>query len=168
MHRRRRRRPLIAAAATTRELTGANRGAVPLQKLGPHQHLGEKEWFSPPRPGSFLLRRNSCSFSFTSVLAMAPGVGGQHESGERDRDGGGSRTGALGSGGLGRRRPTLFAFLFVPQQQQLLLQTVLLLLLVPLLLQLPLLLHLLLPLGRQQLLLLLKQNIHNVVYIYFF
>lgn len=48
----------------------------------PHQHFGEKEWFSPPMPGSFLLRRNSCSFSFTSVLAMAPSEGGR-EGGQR-------------------------------------------------------------------------------------
>lgn len=43
-----------------------------LASSNPHQHFGEKEWFKPPGPGSFLLRRNSCSFSFTSVLAMAP------------------------------------------------------------------------------------------------
>lgn len=69
---------------------------VRLQKLGSHQHLGEKEWFSPPMPGSFLLRRNSCSFSFTSVLAMAPGGRG-HKSGECNRTRR-SRTRAWGRG----------------------------------------------------------------------
>lgn len=51
----------------------------------PHQHFGEKEWFSPPGPGSFLLRRNSCSFSFTSVLAMAPAKTHTHTHENEDR-----------------------------------------------------------------------------------
>lgn len=54
--------------------------------------------------------------------------------------------------------PTLFAFLLVPQQQQLLLQPMFLLLFVSLLLQFPLLLHLLLTLRCQQLLLLLTHE----------
>lgn len=57
--------------------------------------------------------------------------------------------------------PTLFAFLLVPQQQQLLLQPLFLLLFVSLLLQLPLLLQLLLSFGCQQLLLLLHTNTHT-------
>lgn len=98
--------------------------------------------------GSFDLdRRNSCSRSFTSVLAMAP-AGGATE---------------LGSGPGGTLPPpmppalTLFALLLMAQDHQLLLQPLPLQLLLLLLFPLPLLLQVSLPLGCQSLLLLLLQ-----------
>lgn len=115
----------------------------------PYQHFGEKEWFSPTGPGSFLLRRNSCSFSFTSVLAMAPSR--RQRQAVRTRPCLHAKCSAAG-------QLTLFALLLVPEQQQLLLQPLFLLLFMSLLLQLPLLLQLLLPLCCQQLLLLLSHT----------
>lgn len=120
-----------------------------------YQHLGcwGREWLGGPVPGSFvLLSRNSCSFSFTSVLAMAPG-------GARLGWGDGTRSPSpreppAAPGPLQPPAPLTLAASVLAAQRVQLLQALLLLQLLPL--PLPLLLQLLLPARGQRLLLLLR------------
>lgn len=106
-----------------------------------------------PVPGSFvLLSRNSCSFSFTSVLAMAPG-GARLGWGDGTRSPS-PRERSAAPGPLQPPAPLTLAAPVLAAQRVQLLQALLLLQLLPL--PLPLLLQLLLPARGQRLLLLLR------------